>query len=122
MIAAAANHGWTEAHFLPAWAWSWDVQLWIVGVLRFILALVGLLLIAVVGPSVARGVAAGRGREILVTTVSSLIAVAAAFVATEGVLRTQTWHSVQERSDLAEPMRVRDPVLGWGFRPHHAGV
>ena len=121
MLAAAAGRGWAEAHFLPAWAWSWDVQLRIVRVLRIVAALVGLLLM-LVAPRVARGVAAGRGREIAFATISGLVAVAAAFAVTEGVLRTQTWHSVQDRPDFAEPMRVRDPMLGWRFRPNHAGL
>lgn len=121
-LAAAAGRGWTERHFLPAWAWDWDVQLRIVLVLRLVLAGVGLLLVLAVRPWLARAVARGRGREILVGAISALVAIVAAFGATEGVLRTRTWHSVQERSDLAEPMRVRDPVIGWRFKPDHAGL
>ncbi len=105
---------------MPAWAWSWDVQLRIVLVLRIAAACVGLLLM-LAAPRLARGIVAGRGREILFGTTSGLIAIAAAFAVTEGVLRTQTWHSVQERSDRSEPMRIRDSVLGWRFRPDHAG-
>ena len=121
LAAAAAGRGWAEAHFLPAWAWSWDVQLRILRVLRIVVAVIGLLLM-LVASRIARGVAAGRGREIAFATISGLVAVIAAFAVTEGVLRTQTWHSVQERPDFAEPMRVRDPILGWRFRPNHAGL
>jgi hypothetical protein len=120
-LAAAAGRGWTESHFLPAWAWGWDVQLRIILVLRIVVALAGLLLLLVVRPRLARGIAAGRGREILVGGISALVAVAAAFGVTEAVLRTETWHSVQEKSDLSEPRRLRDPVLGWTFLPNHAG-
>ncbi|HEX5182674.1 MAG TPA: hypothetical protein VFW19_05920 [Allosphingosinicella sp.] len=90
--------------------------------LRIVAGLVGLLLILVVRPRLARGIEAGKGREILFGAIGGLVAVIAAFAATEGVLRTQTWHSVQERSDRAEPMRVRDPILGWRFRPNHEGT
>jgi hypothetical protein len=122
VLAAAAGQGWTERHFLPAWAWSWDVQLRILLVLRILAALIGLLLILFVGPRLARGMAAGRGREIAFGSLSALLAVIAAFGATEAVLRTRTWHSVQDRTGLVEPPRLRDPVLGWTFVPNHAGI
>ncbi len=120
-LAAAAGRGWAEAHFLPAWAWPWDVQLRILLVLRIVAAFAGLVLM-LAAPRLARRVAEGCGRDIAFAAVSGLVAVVAAFGLTEGVLRTQTWHSVQERSDLAEPMRVRDPLLGWRFKADHAGL
>ncbi|MDB5691924.1 MAG: hypothetical protein JWO81_987 [Alphaproteobacteria bacterium] len=121
LLAAAAGRAWAERHFLPAWAWSWDVQLRILLVLRILLALLGLVLVLLVRPRVARGIEKGRGREILVGSLSALLAVAAALGATEGVLRSRTWRSVQERSDNAEPRRIRDPILGWAFLPNHEG-
>ncbi|MEA3004048.1 MAG: hypothetical protein QOH81_2836 [Sphingomonadales bacterium] len=121
LLAAAAGPGWAERHFLPAWAWSWDVQLRIVLVLRILIALAGLLLILVVRPRLARGIEKGRGREIMFGSLSALLAVTTALAATEGVLRTRSWRSVQERSDNAEPRRVRDPILGWTFLPNHQG-
>jgi hypothetical protein len=120
-LAAAAGHGWAEEHFLPAWAWRWDTQLRILLLLRILVALIGLALILVVRPRLVRGIAAGRGREMLIGSVGILIAIIAAFGVAEGVLRTRTWRSVQERFDLAEPRRVRDPILGWTFLPHHRG-
>jgi hypothetical protein len=90
-------------------------------VLRILVASVGLLLILVLGPFLARRIAAGRGRELVTGSIGILIAVCAAFAVAEGVLRTRTWRSVQERFDLAEPRRIRDPILGWIFLPHHQG-
>jgi hypothetical protein len=121
LLAGAAGRGWTEGHFLPAWAWPWETQLRIVLVLRIVAGLLGLLLILIVRPRLARGVANGRGREILIGGLSALLAVVAAFGATEGVLRTRTWRSVQERFDGAEPRRIGDPILGWTFLPDHGG-
>src|SRR4051812_45424101 len=83
--------------FLPSWAWGWEVQLRIVLVLRILLALVGLLLILFVAPRLDRSIAAGRGREIAIGSLSVALAVTAAFGVTESVLRTRTWRSVQER-------------------------
>ena len=120
-FAAAAGRGWTERHFLPTWAWGWDVQLRIVLVLRILLALAGLLLILLVRPRLVRAVAAGRGRDILFGSLSALLAVGAALGVTEIVLRTRTWHAVQERPESVEPRRLRDPLLGWTFLPNHVG-
>ncbi len=90
--------------------------------LRIVAASLGMSLILVVRPRLARAGAAGYGRRILFGAAGGLIATAAILAVTECILRTQTWHSVQERPDFAEPMRVRDPVLGWRFRPNHAGI
>jgi hypothetical protein len=121
LLAGAAGRGWTEWHFLPAWAWPWETQLRILLVLRIVVGLIGLLVILIVRPRLARGTANGRGREILIGGLSALLAVIAAFGATEGVLRTRTWRSVQERFDRAEPRRIGDPILGWTFVPDHGG-
>lgn len=120
-LAAAAGRGWTERHFLPSWAWGWDVQLRILLVLRLLVVVLGLLLILLVRPRLARGIAAGRGREIAFASLGAALAIVAAFGVAEGVLRTRSWRSVQERFDLAEPRRIRDPIVGWTFLADHQG-
>jgi hypothetical protein len=98
------------------------VQLRILLVMRIVLAILGLLVILLVRPRVARAAAAGGGRALFLHLLVALVAAAAAFATAEGLIRTRTWRSVQERYDLAEPRRVRDPVLGWTFLPNHAGT
>ena len=113
--------GWADRHFLPAWAYGWDAQLRILLVLRLFVAALGAALILLVRPWAARAVREGRGRQAALTAATALLAVAAAFVATEGILRIRTWQSTQERWDLQEPLRARDPLYGWSFVPNHGG-
>lgn len=112
---------WAEHHFLPAWAWSWQVQLRILLVLRIAAGVAALLLLFVLRPRTVRAVAEGRGRAVLSSTFTILLAVGAALVTTEAILRTRTWTSTQEKWDQ-EPRRVRDPEYGWAFAPNHAGT
>jgi len=120
-VAIAAGQGWADRHFLPTFAWSRDFQMRIILVLRILVGLLGLFIIFAVRPRVVRAVAAGRGRQIGLTTFSALLAVAAAIGATEAVLRTKTWRATQERWGSQEPLRQPDQELGWTFVPEHAG-
>ncbi|MEA3038056.1 MAG: hypothetical protein QOE79_569 [Sphingomonadales bacterium] len=121
LLALRMGEGWAHRHFLPAWAYGWDVQLRILLVLRLIVAAAALVVLFLIRPWLARAFRAGRGRQALITLLTSALAVAAAFAATEGVLRTKTWRSVQERWDQ-EPVRTREPLYGWGFLANHAGT
>lgn len=121
LVALRMGEGWAERHFLPAWAWTWDVQLRILLALRLLLALAGLLVLFALRPWLARAFREGRGGRALGSAAMALLAVAAAFGVTEGVLRTRTWRSVQERWDQ-EPRRVPDARYGWAFAPDHAGA
>jgi len=120
LAALAMNERWQWAHFLPTWAWPWSTQLKILLALRLLVALFGLAVIVWLRPWLARAVAAGRGGQAVFTLVTSILAVLAAFAATEGILHTSTWHSVQEHWD-EEPRRVRNVEYGWSFAPNHAG-
>ena len=121
VFALGMDAAWAERHFLPAWAWGWTVQLRILLGLRLAVAAAGLLVILFFRRWLARACREGKGGRALGSLAMCLVAVAAAFAATEGVLRTRTWRSVQERWDQ-EPQRVRDREYGWAFAPGHAGT
>ncbi|HYJ51598.1 MAG TPA: hypothetical protein VEW04_00335 [Allosphingosinicella sp.] len=120
-LAAAAGKGWTDRHFLPAFAMSRDFQIGLVDGLRVFMALSGLVVLLVVRPRILRAVAVGRGRRLAVSALSAGLAIAAAFVVTEGVLHTRTWRATQERWGTKEPLRQADSHLGWTFVPSHRG-
>jgi hypothetical protein len=120
LLALRMGEGWAHRHFLPAWAYGWDVQLRILQALRLVVAAAGLVVLLLLRPWLARAFRAGRGRQALFTLLTSALAVVAALAVTEGVLRTKTWRSVQERWDQ-EPVRTREPLYGWGFLPDHEG-
>ncbi|MEA3035526.1 MAG: hypothetical protein QOH04_1291 [Sphingomonadales bacterium] len=121
LLALRMGEGWAHRHFLPAWAYGWEVQLRILMVLRLLPAVVGLAVLLLLRPWLIRALRAGRGRQALFTLLTSALAVVASLAVTEAVLRTETWRSVQERWDQ-EPVRTREPLYGWGFLPNHAGA
>lgn len=121
LLALRMGEGWAARHFLPAWAYGWDVQLRILLALRLTVAASGLAVLLLLRPWLVRAFRAGRGRQALVALLTSSLAVILSLAATEGVLRTRTWRSVQERWDQ-EPKRVRDAEYGWAFAPDHEGT
>src|SRR4051812_32814060 len=121
LLALRMGEGWAHRHFLPAWAYGWDTQLRVLLVLRLLVAAAGLVVLLLLRPWLVRAFRTGRGRLALFTLLSSALAVVAAMAVTEGVLRSTTWRSVQERWDQ-EPVRTREPLYGWGFLPNHAGA
>ena len=120
-LAVAAGRGWADRHFLPTFTWPRSVQMHIILALRIGVALIGLLLLLVVRPRVARALRAGRGRRMLGSSLSILLALAASFGVAEAVLRSRQWHSVQERWDSKEPRRRPDLRYGWSYLPGHSG-
>src|SRR3954470_9725458 len=121
LLALRMGEGWASRHFLPAWAYGWDAQLRILLALRLFLAAVGLAILFLLRPWLVRACQAGRARPALFTLLSSAMAVILSLAVTEGVLRTRTWRSVQERWDQ-EPKRVRDADYGWAFAPDREGT
>jgi hypothetical protein len=120
-LAVAAGPGWADRHFLPAWSWSWQAQLRILLGLRIALGLAGLAILLLLRPRLVRAFHAGRAAASLVTLALCALAVLAAFAAAEGILRTRTWRATQEKWGPKEPLRARDPMLGWTLTPNHAG-
>lgn len=121
VLAWRMDAGWAGRHFLPVWTWDRGVQLHILLALRLLAAAVGLAIILLLRPWLLRACAAGRARGALGSVLSIALAVLAALLVTELILRTQTWRAVQERWDK-EPLRTRDGEYGWAFLPNHAGT
>lgn len=120
-LALAAGRTWADRHVLPTFTWPRSVQMHIILALRIGVGLVGLLLLAIVRPRVARAIREGRGLRLLGSTLSILIALAASVGVAEAVLRSRQWHSVQERWDSKEPRRRPDLRYGWSYLPSHKG-
>jgi hypothetical protein len=118
--AIAAGRAWAESHFLPAWAWSWDVEMEILLVLRLAVAAAGFALLLVVRPWLGGAIRAGRGRMALGQAALALAAAFAGLAAAEAILHLRSWRSTQERWDQ-QPLRARDPEIGWTFVPDRAG-
>src|SRR3954470_18159262 len=89
LLALRMGEGWAHRHFLPAWAYGWDVQMRILLALRLVVAAAGLAILFLLRPWLVRAFRAGRGRQALFTLLTSALAVLAALAVTEGVLRTK---------------------------------
>lgn len=115
MLALAAGPHWAEHHFLPVWTWSWEVQLRILLVLRLLLAAIGLAIAWPMRRWAVRECIAGRGCAALGTALRYALAVLAALLVTELILRAQTWRAAQEQGNLLDPLRIHDAEYGWTF-------
>lgn len=111
VAALLMDASWQWHHFLPTWAFPWSVELRILLVLRLLVAALGLAVLVLLRPWLVRAVAAGQGRRVTISCITTAIAIIAAFAATEGILQTRSWHSVQEHWDQ-EPQRIRNMEYG----------
>jgi hypothetical protein len=121
VMALCMDQHWAEQHFLPVWTWSWTIQLRIVLVLRLLLASLGLLTVFLLRPWLVQACAEQTPLWAFGQLAGAALAIVAALLATEFVLRTQTWRAAQEQWNLEEPLRIRDPEYGWSLAPDHAG-
>lgn len=120
-LAAAAGQDWADRHFLPGFSVSRALQIGLLQGLRVLLALFGLFLLLFVRPRVARAIDAGRSARLLVSALSATLAVAAAFVTTEWILRVRAGHATLAQLQSKEPLRQHDDLVGWVFIPSHHG-
>jgi hypothetical protein len=120
-LAIAAGPAWSDRHFLPAFAQPHSSQARMLDLIRLAVAMLGLALILLVRPLAMRAVALGRGRHLFANMLSAALAVAAAFVATELILRTGAWRNILESPHRKQPLRLADGKLGWILAPNHAG-
>lgn len=122
LAALAMGTHWSERHFLPVWTWTWETQLRIVLILRLLIATVGLLLVFLLRPWLVQACLAGRALSALRSITVVALAGLAALVATELILRTQTWRAAQEQFGLVDPLRIPDGEFGWSFAANRAAT
>lgn len=120
LLALCTGPAWAEQHLMPAWHWSWAAQMRILLVVRLLSGALGLAILLLVRPWFLRACRAKGTRSVLASAAAAMLAVVAALVVTELVLRSQTWRSSLERWDKL-PVRVRDSEYGWAFAPYRVG-
>lgn len=121
-VALAMDANWSERHFLPVWTWTWETQLRIVLILRLLIATVGLALVFLLRPWLVQACLAGRALSALRSIAVFALAGLAALLATELILRTQTWRAAQEQFGLVDPLRIPDGEFGWSFAANRAAT
>jgi hypothetical protein len=117
----ATGVGWLDAHVLPAWQMPRQRQVEIFHGLRAAAGAAVLILFFFARPRLVRAVGEGRTRQLLKASLLPALAVLAAFVTAEAVLRTQTWRAIYANDLAEEPLRQFDAELGWVYLPNHVG-
>jgi hypothetical protein len=119
--AFAADHQWFDRHFLPSFVLSRGMYVLVASVARAITAALGLALALVARPLLGRLVARLPLGTLIADAGRILLAVVLALGTSEWVLRRTFGHAAEERPGDEEPLRHRDPRLGWVFVPSHTG-
>jgi hypothetical protein len=119
-FASAANHQWLDRHFLPSFVVSRRAFVLIAWLARAVTAILGLAL-ALAGPRIGRFVARAPAGRLMADVGSIVLAITLALGTSELVLRRTFGHAAEERPADEEPLRHRDPRLGWLFVPARTG-
>jgi hypothetical protein len=116
ICAIAANQPWLDRHFLPSWFLPHDWLALIESSVRVMLAAVGVTLALWVRPRAGRAIASSPA-----LVVASVIAAVLAIGASEVVLRYVRLRPTGWLVPEEEPLRRRDPRLGWTLVPARTG-
>jgi hypothetical protein len=119
--ALAADHRWFDRHFLPSFVLSRRMYGLLASLARAITAGFGLALALVARPRLGRLVARVPPGILMADAGSMLLAVVLALGTSELILRRTFGHAAEERPGDEEPLRRRDPRLGWLFVPSRTG-
>jgi hypothetical protein len=121
VCAFAADHQWLDRHFLPSFVVSRRVYVLAASLVRVVTAVLGVALALVWRPRIGRLVARVPARTLIADEGRILLAIALALGTSELVLRRTFGHAAEERPGDEEPLRRRDPRLGWVFVPSRTG-
>ena len=113
----AANQGWLDRHFLPAFFLSRSSYVLIESSVRIAAAGCGLVLALVARSRIGTFVAQSPEHAL-----SIAVSIALAFGACEFILRQLHLRAAMEESPQTVPSRRRDQGLGWVFVPSHTSV
>ena len=117
-----ADAGWFDQHFFPDMFTHRPKQMALLAAGRIFAALLGVALLAVVRPYAARLLSrVGAGRA-AIGAAPIVLAILMAVGVSELVMRTAPFRAAQEAPAGWEPLRRRDPVLGWVFVPNHSAL
>jgi hypothetical protein len=119
--AIGADHAWLDRHFLPSFFVSRRTYVLAASSGRIVEAALGVALALIARPRIGRFVARVPPRTLFADTARVSLAVALALGTSELVLRRTYSRATEEPPAAEEPLRRRDPQLGWSFMPSHTG-
>jgi hypothetical protein len=120
--AAAADVHWLDRHVLPDFYTPRERQVLILTLLRGTAAALGLALVFVVRPWAGRTLARTTLARLTYDVGPVALAVMLSLAASEFLLSRLPWLGTQEVPARREPLRHRDPRLGWVFDPAREGL
>jgi hypothetical protein len=120
-LAAALDRAWLEHHLLPEFFQPRDEQLLNLAIVRALLALLGAALVWPGSAAACRFVARRSARELAADVLPTLLAVVLALGAGEYLLRRLPWFATHQLPTQQEPLRRRDPILGWSYAADRVG-
>ena len=116
-----ADHQWFDRHFLPSFVLSRRFYVLAASLARVVAAALGLALALFWRPRIGRLVARVPAGALISDAGRILLAISLALGTSELVLRRTFGHAAEERPGDEEPLRRRDPRLGWVFVPSRTG-
>jgi hypothetical protein len=120
-VTAAIGPAWVMRHLLPEFFHPREQQLAALSIVRLGLAALGLVLVWPVSGAAARWAARRRRREVVVDLLLLGLAIAGALVLSEVLLRRLPWFATHQLPSQREPLRRRDPVMGWAYQEARVG-
>ena len=120
-IAALISPAWMEHHFLPEFFHPRPIQLHNLTIVRVSCVAVGLVLLWPLSPWLGRLAARKPPGDLVRDVAPTLIAIILALAASEGLLHLLPWYADHQATRQREPLRRRDPVMGWAHVENHVG-
>lgn len=120
-VAALIGPAWMEHHFLPEFFHPRPIQLHNLAIVRVSCVAVGLVLLWPVSPWLGRLAARKPPGQLVRDVAPMLVAIVLALAVSEGLLHLLPWYSDHQATRQHEPLRRRDPVLGWTHVENHSG-
>ncbi len=120
-LAAILDRAWLMRHILPEFFEPRDEQFRTLTVVRLAAVALALLLLWPVRPWLGRWAARRDAARIAADVLPTLLAVVLAFGVSELLLRRLPWFSTHQLPTQREPLRRRDPILGWAYAENRVG-
>jgi hypothetical protein len=120
-FAVLANRTWLERHFLPEFFQPRDLQILDLAIVRTVAVFLAAALLVLVRPRVGRLVERKGSRRLALDIAPSALAVVLALGTSEVLLRQLPWFATHQVPAQREPLRRRDPLLGWAYAENRTG-
>lgn len=120
-LAVWLDGAWLQRHILPEFFEPRAEQLRALLIVRLAAAAAGLALLWPVRPWVGLWAARKPVRGLAADVLPTLAAIVLALLASEFLLRHLPWFAIHQLPTQREPLRRRDPVLGWAYAENRVG-